>query len=205
MIFIFVQLIFISVRISTEKKINTARMPCNDDPEYNFFKCAENYYSKKRGCNYPWSSNKMSNTTECGKYTELSPLIWHYNQNIDTGAGRENFKLSEIILQLKNDCPPPCFQTTYSIGFEKWAWFSDATPVSLQLALDGFTFYHEEEFYKCDTTCIIGELGGNMGFFLGASVLLSVDILISGIRTLFKNQLSPNERKRIHYEHRKSV
>ena len=195
----------ISVKLSTEKKVQTKRMPCIDDPDYSFFKCTEDYYSKKRGCKYPWNSIEKSNATDCGKYSDLSPLIWHYNQNIDSGAGRENFKLSEILLEMKSHCPAPCFQKKYSIEFEKWAWFSDATPVSLQLALDGFTIYHEEEFYKCDFTCIVGELGGNMGFYLGASILLSLDIFFNVIGRIFKNQIFEKESARRYCEHRKSV
>ena len=159
-------------------------MPCNDDPNYSFFNCIENYYSKTRGCKFPWDSNDASDFALCSKYSDLSPLIWYYNQNIDTGAGREKFKLSEILLKKRGACLPPCFQKKFSVEFEKWAWFNDATPVSLQIALDGFTVSHQEEFYKCDTTCILGELGGNMGFFLGASILLGIDIIFSSLRRL---------------------
>ena len=171
-------------------------MKCYDDPEYSFFNCVEKYYSKKRGCTYPWDSNEVSNTTICEKYSNLSSLIWYYNQNIDTGAGRENFKLSEILLKIRNECPPPCYQKEYTVEFEKWALFSDVNHVSLQIALDGFTIYHEEEFYKCDSTCILGELGGNMGFFLGASVLMGVDIIIFGIKILTPKKSSSRKSER---------
>ena len=163
-------------------------MPCIKNPDYNFFKCAENYYSVKRGCQYPWNYDKQSNVTICTKYSQLSPLLWYWNQNVDTGAGRANFKLSEILLEKRKHCPPPCFLKKYSVGFEKWAWFSEAKPVSLQIALDGFTIYHEEEFYKCDSTCILGELGGNLGFFLGGSILLGLDIIFNGIRRISDKQ-----------------
>ena len=172
------------VKIATERKLSTKRMPCNSNPDYNFFNCTENYYSGKRGCKFAWNSGDPSNSTLCRKYSDLSPLFHYYNQNIDTGAGRENFKLSEILLAKRGSCLQPCFTTKFSVEFEKWAWFNDVTPVSLQIALDGFTVYHEEEFYKCDTTCILGELGGNMGFFLGASILLGIDIIFSSLRKL---------------------
>ena len=164
-------------------------MPCDNDSKYNFFKCAEGYYSRKRGCQYPWSYDKNSNTTICKKYSDFSPLFWHFNQNVDTGAGRENFKLSEILLEKGMYCPSPCFLKEYSIEFEKWAWFSEAKPVSLQIALDGFTIHHEDEFYKCDSTCILGELGGNLGFFLGGSILLGLDIIFNGIRMVSEKQM----------------
>ena len=133
--------------------------------------------------------NNESNVGICSKYSELSSLFWYFNQNIGNGAGRENFKLSEILLQYRKECPPPCNLKEYHIGFEKWAWFSEAKPVSLQVALDGFTIYHEEEFYKCDSTCILGELGGNLGFFLGGSILLGLDIIFNGIRRVSEKQM----------------
>ena len=110
------KIIFI-VKISTQRKISTKRMPCDNDPKYNFFKCAEDYYSRKRGCQYPWNFNKNSNITICKKYSDFSPLFWHFNQNVDTGAGRENFKLSEILLEKGMHCPPPCFLKEYLIEF----------------------------------------------------------------------------------------
>ena len=60
--------------------------------------------------------------------------------------------------------------------------------VSLQVALDGFTIPHLEEFFKCDTGCVVGELGGNLGFFLGGSILLILDIFFTGIKRLVEKR-----------------
>ena len=175
---------FILVKIETQKKQPTKRISCNDDPNYSYYQCAENYYNKLRGCQYPWSVNNESDAGICSKYSELSSLFWYFNQNIGNGAGRENFKLSEILLKYRDECPPPCYLKEFKVGFEKWAWFSEANAVSLQVALDGFTIYHLEEFFKCDTGCIVGELGGNLGFFLGGSILLALDLFFTGIRRM---------------------
>ena len=126
--------------------------------------------------------NNGSDTEVCSKYSDFSSLIWNWNQNIGNGAGRENFKLSEILLKYRDECPPPCYLKDYKIGFERWAWYRGMIkPVSLQVVLDGFTIHHLEEFFKCDTGCIVGELGGNLGFFLGGSILLILDIFLKGI------------------------
>ena len=161
-------------------------MKCNEDPEYNFYKCTEDYYSKLRKCQYPWNVNYDSDVKICDNYSNLSSLHWRWNQNVDTGAGREYFKMSEILLKNRNECPPPCFLKEYSVDFETWAWFSLGNSVSLQVALDGVTSYHTEEYFKCDSTCIIGELGGNLGFFLGGSILLGLDIIITGFMRVIK-------------------
>ena len=35
-----------------------------------------------------------------------------------------------------------------------------------------------KEYLACDFTCIIGQLGGNLGFFLGGSLLVGVDFIL---------------------------
>ena len=166
--------------------MSTTRMKCNDDPEYNFYKCTEDYYSKVRGCQYPWNVNGDSNMKVCDKYFEFSSLLWKWNQNVETGAGRENFKMTEILLEKRKQCPPPCFLKEYFVEFERWAWFNLGTSVSLQVAMDGVTSFHEEEYFKCDSTCILGEIGGNLGFFLGGSILLGLDIIITAFMRMIK-------------------
>ena len=173
---------YILVKISTQRKKVTEKALCNDDPDYNFFQCTEDYYASKRGCQYPWNVNNNSDIKICRTYDELSSVQWQFSQNIDTGAGREMFKLSEILLKKRKECPPPCFLKKYSLQFEEWARFSTADKVSLQISLDGFLINHEEEYFNCDNTCIIGELGGNLGFFLGGSILLGLDLLFRGVR-----------------------
>ena len=174
------------MKIGTQKKISTTRMKCEDDPEYNFYQCTEDHYSKLRGCQYPWNINAHSNVKVCSEFSDFSSLHWQWNQNVETGAGREYFKMSEILLEKRKICPPPCFLKEYFVEFETWAWFSLGNSVSLQVALDGVTSYHEEEYFKCDSTCILGELGGNLGFFLGGSILLGLDIVITGFMRLVK-------------------
>ena len=94
--------------------------------------------------------------------------------------------MSEILLENRKQCPPPCFLKEYFVEFETWAWFGLGNSVSLQVALDGVTSHHEEEYFKCDFSCILGESGGNLGFFLGGSILLGLDIIITGFVKLVK-------------------
>ena len=53
--------------------------------------------------------------------------------------------------------------------------------VSLQIAFADFRITLKEEYLACDTTCILGQLGGNIGLFLGGSILLALDILIENL------------------------
>ena len=42
-----------------------------------------------------------------------------------------------------------------------------------------FRVTNQEEYVVCNWTCLIGELGGNLGFFLGGSILMYYDLLTS--------------------------
>ena len=59
---------------------------------------------------------------------------------------------------------------------EKWEdWRSGR---SLQIALTDLSINTRKEYLSCDMTCIIGELGGNLGFFLGGSLLFAFNIIV---------------------------
>ena len=106
--------------------------------------------------------------------------------DIDTGTRRDKFKMSNILLKIRKQCPPPCFSKKFELKFEDWAESSKADLPSLQVSIEDFFINHEEEFFICDVTCIIGELGGNLGFFLGGSILLGLDIIFDAIRKITK-------------------
>ena len=42
-----------------------------------------------------------------------------------------------------------------------------------------YQFQFKEEYLVCDYTCLIGEVGGNLGFFLGGSVLAYINTVIN--------------------------
>ena len=47
----------------------------------------------------------------------------------------------------------------------------------ITLWFENYQFEHKKEFIVCDWTCLLGEMGGNFGFFLGGSVLLLYDLV----------------------------
>ncbi len=51
-----------------------------------------------------------------------------------------------------------------------------------------FFFSYETEFLVCDWTCLVGEMGGNLGFFLGGSLLASLDFLFGPTLDRLKNR-----------------
>ena len=44
----------------------------------------------------------------------------------------------------------------------------------------------DTENLVCDYSCLLGEIGGNLGFFLGGSILLYVDLLSEQISKFLK-------------------
>ena len=58
---------------------------------------------------------------------------------------------------------------------------------SLKIVFDNFVVEQREEFLACDTTCVIGELGGNLGFFLGGSILALFDLFVQYCTKFLKN------------------
>ena len=51
--------------------------------------------------------------------------------------------------------------------------------VQFEIAFKNFVFEHRNEFRSCDFSCFIGEIGGNLGFFLGGSILMLIEFTFS--------------------------
>ena len=94
----------------------------------------------------------------------------------DLGKHRANFDAYKRFAETNGECPFPCNGTKYSVKIEKWEdWRSGR---SLQISLANLAINTEEEYLSCDMTCIIGEFGGNLGFFLGGSLLFGYNVIV---------------------------
>ncbi len=61
-------------------------------------------------------------------------------------------------------------------------WMDNGADWTVHLWFKNFLITYETEYVVCDWTCLIGEVGGNMGFFLGGSILAFIDIVMSPLR-----------------------
>jgi len=43
----------------------------------------------------------------------------------------------------------------------------------------------EEEYLICDRSCLIGEIGGNLGFFLGGSLFTGFDYILKCFMSIY--------------------
>ena len=50
------------------------------------------------------------------------------------------------------------------------------------LWFESYRFLYQTEFAICDWTCLIGEVGGNLGFFLGGSILAYFNVLVDTVQ-----------------------
>lgn len=64
------------------------------------------------------------------------------------------------------------------------------TDWTVHLWFKNFLFKYEAEYVVCNWTCLIGEVGGNLGFFLGGSILAFSDLLLRSAQDRFERRWS---------------
>ena len=170
------------VDAATEMKFSTNALQCNPDPNYNSYECIESYFYQLRGCQYPWNVYSNLNVPICTNFSEVKDMIKSYDRNM--GYRRERFTPFEQITRTNGTCLPPCKSTLYRTRFQKWDISGEGR--SFQIAFPDFSIVSETEYVKCGYACIIGELGGNLGFFLGGSLLFVIDLVIHYVAMLAK-------------------
>ena len=65
------------------------------------------------------------------------------------------------------------------------SWMDKKAEWVVYLWFKNFQFQYDQEYTVCDYTCLIGEIGGNLGFFLGGSILFYVDFMLNPILEWF--------------------
>ena len=121
--------------------------------------------------------------------------------NLKTGAKRELIRESEVPIELRKTCPLSCLRKNFKVKITAAKSYISTIRYptrSLKVELDGFTIEHQEEYLECDSTCIIGHLGGNIGFFLGFSILLGLDVVFEKVRILVWKIKTINLNRKIH-------
>ena len=181
------------VNAATKTKLSKRNHECNPDPQYNFHECIESYFYELWGCQYPWNVYNTSNLPTCKKFNEVSHMNDPYDPN--KGHGRELFRTSELVARTNGKCIPHCKNTIYDIKIEKWAITTYGRNRNVLITFPDFAFMSYNEYLACGWTCIIGELGGNLGFFLGGSMIMAIDLILEYFRRIansVKMRIHPN-------------
>ena len=85
-------------------------------------------------------------------------------------------------------CPMPCQHTKYELVYSSWDIEKHSQGInfrSIQIGFSDFMIVYAKQYKMCDFACILGQLGGNLGFFLGGSVLAGFDFIIHAVSKLF--------------------
>lgn len=112
----------------------------------------------------------------CENFAEIKRDV--ANQLREFGAHRQYYTNSERTTRTQDQCPLPCNITSYDL---KYLVNFEGPGKSLKITFSDFRVEHKDEYLSCDKTCIIGEIGGNLGFFLGGSILIFFDLLITQV------------------------
>ena len=164
------------VKVQTKKKISTTDRPCREDSSYNFYKCVESYFYKKRGCQYPWNIYTDLSVPVCSQFPQILETLELSGSKRSLGMDRAWWTNNERVIRTNGECPQPCNVTTYELKYEIKDTIGDG--VEFEIAFKNFVFEHKDEFHACDFSCLIGEIGGNLGFFLGGSLLIIIEFTL---------------------------
>ena len=161
-------------------KVSSKKKPCTENNDYNYYRCVESHFYKKRGCQYPWNIYKDLDVPRCDNFTEIEMML--YSKDGNKGYNRHFLGFSERWSRTQMQCPYPCRYTKYTFRYGKGTLdFKDVRGISgksIQIGFSDFVIHNWKEYLACDFSCVIGQLGGNLGFFLGGSILAGFDLII---------------------------
>ena len=126
----------------------------------------------------------------CNNFSETEQMVLSKDRNL--GKNRVFFDHSERLTRTKMECPMPCKFTTYGLRYIEWDLWGNVTGIhenSIQIGFPNFRMVNKNEYPACDLTCVIGRLGGNLGFFLGGSILAGVDFVVNVLSTLISRMV----------------
>ena len=153
--------------LKVTEKLSTDAKPCVLDPNYSFSKCLQDYVTRKTNCNVDFLAKYEQNSTCSGKSFDL-----FFKELIKL----KQEKISHV--QKDSGCYPKC--KTLHFSYQKndkvinWRpkWTSE-----VYIQPKSSVVEYSKEFYSFDLNDLISSVGGNLGLFLGWSLLTFVEAL----------------------------
>ena len=169
--------------------LDTEKNPCIDEKDYSFTKCLMEYVKRETNCNLEFFTKKNDITTFCKKneFDSYFEMLTKLKQD----------PLMEV--QKRSGCHPKCKTMHYFYDVEKsvMTWISN---YSSQAFIEPMSNVVEisSEYYEFDLNDLISSVGGNLGLFLGWSLLSISEALavifhefyLFCIKNLFKHNIS---------------
>ena len=148
--------------------LNTKKDPCIEKKDYSFTKCLQEYVRKETNCNLEFFTKKKVRTFDCKKedFFLFFGLLTKLKQD------------SLLKVQKRSGCHPKCKSVHYFYDVEKsiMTWKSN---YSSQVFVEPLSDVVEvsSEYYEFDRNDLISSVGGNLGLFLGWSLLSITEAL----------------------------
>jgi hypothetical protein len=122
----------------------------------------------------------------CNNFSETEQMV--LSKDLNLGQNRIYFDHSERLTRTKMECPTPCKSITYRLRYGLWNFMAGKNhgiqENSMKIGFPNFRIVNKNEYPACDLACVLGRLGGNLGLFLGGSILAGVDFVVNVLSTL---------------------
>ena len=149
------------------EKLSTEAKPCVTDPSYSFSKCLQEYVVKKTGC-------RIDFLAHFDQQTFCSGNSFHYY--LEELRKMKQEKISNV--QKGSGCFPKC--KTLHFSYQKnekvinWRpnWTSE-----VYIQPKSSVVEYSKEYYSFDFNDLMSSVGGNLGLFLGWSLLTFAEAL----------------------------
>lgn len=193
---------YTGVLVNKKKRtnINYPKGRCQEDPNWDVIRCVEEYIIRTIGCTYPWIIRAVSHVTLFGfkKAGQIDHLCHCQNlEGVRNCSTREDFtkllgahgtllNTSPSKLPKLTGCPPPCTLNDFAIATRDVNFggvIGNSTGITYYLGTTNLEVTKETWLY--DVNNLIGEIGGSLGLFLGASLLTIFEVVQGGFFKVF--------------------
>ena len=157
--------------------LNTKQDPCIVKRDYSLTECLQDYVTKNSNCKIDFFIRQKDQTLFC---TERN-----YELYKEMLVELKQYPMSEV--QKRTGCYPKCKRIHYFYDVEqsKMTWNSNYTS-EVFIEPKSSVIEYSNEYYEFDLNDLISSVGGNLGLFLGWS-LLSISEALGGLFNKFVN------------------
>ena len=171
------------------KFLDKPERPCSSQTDYSFRNCVNDLRMTTRDWQDPWNYNNGINKSMSTNKTQIMEFYdWDRHGDILK-------PMYDIIYQSKKDlqnkgCPLPCNRSEINLQYtyvprEKitgTSWNNEDFDWTISIWAKNFEINDNKEIKVCDDTCLLGEVGGSIGLYLGVSCISLMDLVVLCIR-----------------------
>ncbi|XP_059096261.1 uncharacterized protein LOC131890839 isoform X2 [Tigriopus californicus] len=169
--------------------INHPKSPCQTDEKWDVIKCIEEFSLKEIGCAYPWIRKAdVSGYRNCSTLEDFKKMLLNHQLLYNTPSSN----MAKV-----TGCLRPCHLHGYHVDLKQIVAGNGFNGSGIIYYFSTTNIQVTKESWLYDSNNLVGEVGGSLGLFLGAS-LLSIFELVPSVLSRALNTLSegvkPNKR-----------